>query len=242
VIGAPHKLFNSSIVNTQSNAHRNKWVKAGREADKGHTILPRPRKAEPPAKKRKVSHEHGPQPASPLATDVSTPAFTTATNNISPAIRYATGAADIAAIIAADGDVEMEDAAAHDLTTPDDNNIQINLEAESEEKSKTNAETNAEINAKGLADMKAKAEADKKMKTNIKSNIGRHLKANPKPKLKVTDNASDIFMTDTNDTATSPLATSSTAPAAAPTVTYTSAPTASADLDAAQLLLGLRRA
>jgi hypothetical protein len=27
VIGAPHKLFNSSIVNTQSNAHRNKYVK-----------------------------------------------------------------------------------------------------------------------------------------------------------------------------------------------------------------------
>jgi hypothetical protein len=34
-IGAPHKLYNSTIVNTQSNAFRNKWVKAGRAAEKG---------------------------------------------------------------------------------------------------------------------------------------------------------------------------------------------------------------
>ncbi|KAH7406582.1 hypothetical protein DE146DRAFT_607246, partial [Phaeosphaeria sp. MPI-PUGE-AT-0046c] len=34
VIGAPHKLYNSTLVNTQSNASRNKWVKAGREAEK----------------------------------------------------------------------------------------------------------------------------------------------------------------------------------------------------------------
>jgi hypothetical protein len=33
-IGAPHKLYNSTIVNTQSNAFRNKWVKAGRAAEK----------------------------------------------------------------------------------------------------------------------------------------------------------------------------------------------------------------
>ncbi|KAF1916598.1 hypothetical protein BDU57DRAFT_430227, partial [Ampelomyces quisqualis] len=35
IIGAPHKLYNSTIVNNQSNAFRNKWVKAGREAEKG---------------------------------------------------------------------------------------------------------------------------------------------------------------------------------------------------------------
>ncbi|OAK94180.1 hypothetical protein IQ06DRAFT_234606, partial [Phaeosphaeriaceae sp. SRC1lsM3a] len=33
-IGAPHKLYNSTLVNTQSNAYRNRWVKAGREAEK----------------------------------------------------------------------------------------------------------------------------------------------------------------------------------------------------------------
>jgi hypothetical protein len=40
IIGAPHKLYNSTLVNTASNVNRNKWVKAGREAEKG-TILPR---------------------------------------------------------------------------------------------------------------------------------------------------------------------------------------------------------
>jgi hypothetical protein len=35
IVGAPHKLYNSTLVNTQSNAFRNKWVKAGRQAEKG---------------------------------------------------------------------------------------------------------------------------------------------------------------------------------------------------------------
>jgi hypothetical protein len=47
IIGAPHKLYNSTIVNTQSNAFRNKWVKAGREAEKATTdpdVKPAPKR------------------------------------------------------------------------------------------------------------------------------------------------------------------------------------------------------
>ncbi|KAJ4364173.1 hypothetical protein N0V83_009629 [Neocucurbitaria cava] len=40
-IGAPHKLYNSTLVNFASNANRNNWVKAGREADEAHTNRPK---------------------------------------------------------------------------------------------------------------------------------------------------------------------------------------------------------
>ena len=43
VIGAPHKLHNSSVVNNKSNEDRNKWVKTGRAEEK--------------SKKRKTLHE-----------------------------------------------------------------------------------------------------------------------------------------------------------------------------------------
>ncbi|KAF1938754.1 hypothetical protein EJ02DRAFT_514293 [Clathrospora elynae] len=36
ILGAPHKLYNSTLVNAVSNANRNVWVKNGRKADAGH--------------------------------------------------------------------------------------------------------------------------------------------------------------------------------------------------------------
>ncbi|KAG9194416.1 hypothetical protein G6011_04451 [Alternaria panax] len=39
-IGAPHKLYSSTLVNTISNAHRGKWIKDGRGADKNHQDRP----------------------------------------------------------------------------------------------------------------------------------------------------------------------------------------------------------
>jgi hypothetical protein len=36
IVGAPHRLYNSTLVNTVSNAHRGVWVKNGREADADH--------------------------------------------------------------------------------------------------------------------------------------------------------------------------------------------------------------
>lgn len=39
-IGAPHKLYNSTLVNFVSNGQRNNWVKAGREADEEHQNRP----------------------------------------------------------------------------------------------------------------------------------------------------------------------------------------------------------
>ncbi len=36
IIGAPHKLFTSSIVNNESNANRNRWIKEGRALDANH--------------------------------------------------------------------------------------------------------------------------------------------------------------------------------------------------------------
>ncbi|CAO2649951.1 Nn.00g012430.m01.CDS01 [Neocucurbitaria sp. VM-36] len=42
-IGAPHKLYHSTLVNSVSNANRNTWVKVGREADEAHTSRPRKR-------------------------------------------------------------------------------------------------------------------------------------------------------------------------------------------------------
>lgn len=35
VIGAPHKLHSSSLVNNKSNGDRNEWVKSGRAEAKG---------------------------------------------------------------------------------------------------------------------------------------------------------------------------------------------------------------
>jgi hypothetical protein len=46
-LGAPHQLYKSTIVNTVSNANRNVWVKAGREADAVHQNRPN-------AKRRKI--------------------------------------------------------------------------------------------------------------------------------------------------------------------------------------------
>ncbi|KAF1846364.1 uncharacterized protein K460DRAFT_282684 [Cucurbitaria berberidis CBS 394.84] len=42
-IGAPHKLYNSTLVNTISNGQRNNWVKVGREADEQHQKRPNKR-------------------------------------------------------------------------------------------------------------------------------------------------------------------------------------------------------
>lgn len=39
-IGAPHKLYSSTLVNFVSNGQRNTWVKAGREADTEHKSRP----------------------------------------------------------------------------------------------------------------------------------------------------------------------------------------------------------
>ncbi|RYN73968.1 hypothetical protein AA0119_g6374 [Alternaria tenuissima] len=39
-IGAPHKLYSSTLVNTISNAHRGKWIKDGRGADRNHQDRP----------------------------------------------------------------------------------------------------------------------------------------------------------------------------------------------------------
>lgn len=44
-IGAPHKLHNATIVNTNSNRKRNMWVKVGRQADAEHLPLSKKRKA-----------------------------------------------------------------------------------------------------------------------------------------------------------------------------------------------------
>jgi hypothetical protein len=122
-----------------------------------------------------------------------------------------------------------------------------------------------------VATMKAKADkksAEERIKANIKASIGDHLKANPKPKRKsgLTDSEDDndtdnskLIVTNVaaiNDNATagaqidrgqttSTISVPESSPAlTTPTptaTTYTSATTASADFDAAQLLLGLGR-
>jgi hypothetical protein len=56
-IGAPHKLYNSTMVNAASNANRNKWVKAGREAEKGpHTTSRTPNPDGPPTKRQRPNN------------------------------------------------------------------------------------------------------------------------------------------------------------------------------------------
>lgn len=51
VIGAPHKLHHSSVVNNKSNGDRNQWVKTGRAEAK------EAKEAEAKGKKRKAPHE-----------------------------------------------------------------------------------------------------------------------------------------------------------------------------------------
>ncbi|KNG46722.1 hypothetical protein TW65_06565 [Stemphylium lycopersici] len=49
IIGAPHKLYNNTLVNSVSNAHRGVWVKTGRKADAEH-------QARTNNKRQKVNH------------------------------------------------------------------------------------------------------------------------------------------------------------------------------------------
>ncbi|KAH7347090.1 hypothetical protein BKA66DRAFT_432877 [Pyrenochaeta sp. MPI-SDFR-AT-0127] len=44
ILGAPHKLFNSTMINNESNANRNRWVKDGRAMDTVHLQTARKRK------------------------------------------------------------------------------------------------------------------------------------------------------------------------------------------------------
>jgi hypothetical protein len=205
-------------------------------------VLPRSRKEGQPEKRRKVSHEHGScQSSAPSAPSPLTKAVFNCVDNVPS--RYSKPAPS-------NDDVEMLDVAA-DKSTKD-----------KKEENKVD-ELVAKMNAE--ADKKL---AEEKIKANIKANIGDHLKANPKPKRKsdLTDSENDndndnseFTVTNVaaiNDNATagaqidreqmsSPVSVTESSPpftTHTPTVTtYTSATTVPADLDAAQLLLGLGR-
>lgn len=52
ILGAPHKLYHSTLTNAVANAHRGVWVKSGREADTEH-------RARANSKRQKLSHAVG---------------------------------------------------------------------------------------------------------------------------------------------------------------------------------------
>lgn len=197
-------------------------------------MLPRSKKEDQAAKKQKTSHEYTPHQGSatfapsPLANAVSS------TTNHTASLSSTTPAAE--------DDVQMVDVVAEKAV---------------EEKTEENKVEGLDTKFKSDADMKT----EEKIKAAIKANIDGHLKANPKPKPRIStpaffapenDNNSNTTVTDvaanyniSKPPTPPPTAiprNSATTPQATTTyTTATTATTASADLDAAQLLLGLGR-
>jgi hypothetical protein len=205
-IGAPHKLYNSTVVNTQSNAFRNKWVKAGRAAEKGNTTASDDTSSDPPAKKRKRTSTKAPNKGSvtftpsPLASTVSstTTATTSSTshsnNNRNENTDSAASLSSISPDKSVNKDVDMVD-----------------------------AETDGALEEKIVRDkLGAQGESNSKTRLSIKTKKTNSSSATP-PALGEED-TNDVTMADAH---TSKPASAARAPA---------------DIDAAEMLLGLRAA
>jgi hypothetical protein len=136
-IGAPHKLYNSTMVNAASNANRNKWVKAGREAEKGPQTTSRtPNPDGPPTKRQRPNNA----PTLALHSDVIHAPFSLAALNmkygsdapVSLAVRDSSLSSFPSPTTSNNNDVEMVDAVTEEPTadtfTQDEalNNININ--------------------------------------------------------------------------------------------------------------------